>query len=62
MHAPARADAPREKAVFLRNCWYVAAWAHELDDERVLARTIIGLPVVLWRDSAHEVVAFVDRC
>jgi vanillate O-demethylase monooxygenase subunit len=48
--------------VFLRNCWYVAAWSHELDDESFLARTIIGLPVVLWRDSAREVVAFVDRC
>jgi vanillate O-demethylase monooxygenase subunit len=48
--------------VFLRNCWYVAAWSHEVADEGFLARTIIGLPIVLWRDSAREVVAFVDRC
>jgi len=48
--------------VFLRNCWYVAAWSHEVADEGFLARTIIGLPVVLWRDSAREVVGFVDRC
>lgn len=27
--------------MFLRNCWYVAAWDHELIDGRLLARTIM---------------------
>jgi vanillate O-demethylase monooxygenase subunit len=44
------------------NCWYVAAWSHEVDDAGTFARTIIDVPVVLWRDSAHQVIAFVDRC
>jgi phenylpropionate dioxygenase-like ring-hydroxylating dioxygenase large terminal subunit len=48
--------------VFLMNCWYVAAWSHEVDDAGTFARTIIDVPVVLWRDSAHQVVAFVYRC
>jgi len=34
--------------MFLRNCWYVAAWAHELG-ETPLARTILDEPVVLYR-------------
>ncbi len=33
---------------FLMNCWYVAAWGHELIDGRLLARTILGQPVVLY--------------
>ena len=27
---------------FLVNCWYVAAWDHELIDGKLLARTILG--------------------
>ena len=27
--------------IFLRNCWYVAAWDHELIDGTRLARTIM---------------------
>jgi phenylpropionate dioxygenase-like ring-hydroxylating dioxygenase large terminal subunit len=48
--------------MFLKNCWYVAAWSHEVGEEAFLARTITGTPVVLWRDGAGAVVAFVDRC
>ena len=29
------------RAEFLVNCWYVAAWNHELNDGRLLARTIL---------------------
>ena len=32
---------------FLMNCWYVAAWDHELIDAKPLARTILGKPLVL---------------
>ena len=27
--------------MLLKNCWYVAAWDHELIDGRMLARTIL---------------------
>ena len=39
--------------IFLMNCWYVAAWSHDLIDGRKLARTLLEVPVVLYRgDSA----------
>jgi len=51
---------------FLLDCWYVAAWDHELIDARLLARTLLGRPVVLYRGegggSAGKVVALDDRC
>ena len=30
---------------FLQNCWYVAAWDHELIDGKLLARTIDQLVI-----------------
>lgn len=48
--------------MFLKNCWYVAAWSHEVTIGQWLARTLTGVPVLLWRDSAGEVIAFEDRC
>ena len=50
------------RIAFIKNCWYVAAWSHEIDASALLARTITGLPIVFWRDEKGEVVAFVDRC
>lgn len=48
--------------IFLMNCWYVAAWDHELIDGRKLARTILEKPVVLYKGDSGKVVAFDDRC
>ncbi len=48
--------------MFIRNCWYVAAWSHEVGADSLLARTIIGEPVLLMRTAAGEVVALDDRC
>jgi len=48
--------------VFIRNCWYVASWTHELTAEGFLARTIIDSPLLLWRDSTGQAIAFDDRC
>ena len=30
-----------DEGIFLKNCWYVAAWDHELIDGAKLARTIL---------------------
>ena len=46
---------------FLRNAWYLAAWADELDDG-LLARMIMNQPIVLYRDAAGKVGALEDRC
>lgn len=47
---------------FLKNTWYVAAWADELSDQSLLARQIIGERVVLFRDPDNSPVALIDRC
>lgn len=48
--------------MFIRNCWYVAAWSHELPDTGMIARTIINEPLVLFRNRAGEVIVLEDRC
>ena len=47
---------------FLKNCWYVAAWDHELIDGKLLARTILEKPVLLYRGDSGRVVALDNRC
>ena len=47
---------------FLRNCWYVAAWAGELDNDKLVARRILNEPVLLFRSANGYVSAFEDRC
>jgi phenylpropionate dioxygenase-like ring-hydroxylating dioxygenase large terminal subunit len=46
---------------FLKNCWYVAAWDHEVT-EAPLARTVLCEPVVLYRTENGAAVALEDRC
>jgi phenylpropionate dioxygenase-like ring-hydroxylating dioxygenase large terminal subunit len=48
--------------IFLKNCWYVAAWDYELLDGRKLARTILEKPVVLFRGESGKYIALDDRC
>lgn len=47
--------------MFLRNSWYPAAWANEIQDG-LLARRIIDEPIVLYRLTGGEPVALIDRC
>src|ERR671938_144643 len=51
-----------ETQAFLMNCWYVAAWDYELIDGRLLPRTILEKPVVLYRGDSGRVVALDNRC
>jgi phenylpropionate dioxygenase-like ring-hydroxylating dioxygenase large terminal subunit len=51
-----------QKAVFIKNCWYVAAWSNEIGAVAFLARTITGIPLMFWRDANGSIVAFEDRC
>lgn len=48
--------------MFVRNCWYVAAWDIEVPDEGMLARTLLGEPVLLYRDTQGRPVALENRC
>lgn len=47
---------------WLRNTWYVAAMHDELPTGKLLARTYLGEPVVLFRDAQDTPVALYDRC
>jgi vanillate O-demethylase monooxygenase subunit len=47
---------------YLRNAWYVAAWSDDLADGRLLGRTILQEPIVLYRKSDGNVAALGDRC
>ena len=47
--------------MFLRNCWYAAAWPHEVG-RTPLARTFLDEPVVLYRAEDGAPVALEDRC
>jgi len=44
-----------------RNCWYVAATSDEVG-RGLLARTVLGQPVVLYRLASGAVTALEDRC
>ena len=41
--------------MFLKNCWYVAAWDHELIDGKLLARTILEEAVLLRSGASLHV-------
>jgi vanillate O-demethylase monooxygenase subunit len=47
---------------YLRNAWYVAALHDELPAGKLLARTYLEEPVVLFRDDTGTVRALQDRC
>jgi vanillate O-demethylase monooxygenase subunit len=46
---------------FVRNAWYPAAWSHELG-RALVARTLLGEKVALYRTEAGAPVALEDRC
>jgi len=47
---------------FLRNCWYAAAFGHEVADAP-FAHTLLGEPAVFYRSTKSTPVAFEDaRC
>ncbi len=53
---------PMKDSAFVRNCWYVAAYADEVLATAPLQRVVLGEPLVLYRDKAGQVVALEDRC
>src|SRR5437867_11691884 len=42
--------------------WFLAARSNQVGARRPLARTLLGRPVVLFRDTQGRVVAMEDRC
>ncbi len=48
--------------MFIRDSWYVAAWAKEVGTETPLARTVLGEQLALFRTSNGAVAAIEGRC
>lgn len=48
--------------MFIRNCWYVAAWDHEVPQDALMQRTLLGESVLLYRGMQGQVVALENRC
>jgi hypothetical protein len=51
--------------MWLRNCWYVIAWDHEIpsvDSNALFTRTVLNEPVLVLRTAAGGFVAMEDRC
>jgi phenylpropionate dioxygenase-like ring-hydroxylating dioxygenase large terminal subunit len=46
----------------LKNTWYVAAWSDEVVPGKLLGRTYLNEPVVLFRQADGTPVALGDRC
>jgi vanillate O-demethylase monooxygenase subunit len=56
---------PRQELIngaYVRNAWYVAAWADDIGDGQLVARTIMDEPIVLYRKADGAVAAIEDRC
>ena len=47
---------------WLQNAWYVAGFKHELDDQKVVARKLLGVDVVMLRHSDGRIAALEDLC
>jgi vanillate O-demethylase monooxygenase subunit len=47
---------------YLRNAWTIAAWSTELEPRKLLSRTLLDEPLVLYRDASLQPRALADRC
>lgn len=47
---------------WLRNVWYQAGWSNEISNAEPLIRTILGVPLLIFRASDGTLAALLDRC
>jgi phenylpropionate dioxygenase-like ring-hydroxylating dioxygenase large terminal subunit len=47
---------------YVKNTWYVAGWSQDLEPNKPADITILGEPVVIWRNSDNALTALEDRC
>jgi phenylpropionate dioxygenase-like ring-hydroxylating dioxygenase large terminal subunit len=48
--------------VFIRNCWYVIAWDHDIGPDALFSRTVLDEPILLFRTGNGALTALEDRC
>lgn len=51
-----------ENSLWVKNCWYVAAWCSEIDVHQMHAITIINKPVLIYRKENGKLTALADQC
>src|ERR1035437_2598834 len=47
---------------YLCNAWYVAGFADEFTPEKLIARTLLDQPIVMFRNETGSITALADRC
>src|SRR3978361_676520 len=60
--SPAAPASPVAAPKFVRNTWYVALWSSELPPGKLVARTYLDQPVLLFRREDGTVAAISDTC
>jgi len=48
--------------MYVRNCWYVAAWDYEIPEGKLFSIRIIDKAVLIFRKQDGDLVALADRC
>ncbi|MEQ1804447.1 MAG: aromatic ring-hydroxylating dioxygenase subunit alpha [Burkholderiaceae bacterium] len=48
--------------MFIRNCWYVIAWDHEIGADALFSRRVLDEPILVYRTSNGALTALEDRC
>ena len=48
--------------MFIRNCWYVVAWDHEVGADALFSRRVLNEPILLFRTAGAAITALEDRC
>ena len=51
--------------MWLRNCWYVIAWDHEIppaDSPALFTRTVLNEPILVMRSASGDFIGLEDRC
>lgn len=50
--------------MWIRNCWYVIAWDHEIspaDSNALFTRTVLDEPILVMRTGSDRFIALEDR-
>ena len=48
--------------MFIRNCWYVIAWEHEIAPDALFSRRVLDEPILVYRTENGALTALEDRC
>ena len=52
-------------SMWLKNCWYVIAWDHEIpaaNDDKLFTRKVLNEPILVYRTRDGDMVAIADKC